>query len=133
MRLYRAMLILSVLAGCSSLESAEVQQCERFITAKLRSPSTYKRIDKQVTHINPNNPSDLNNLTEVWVSIEYDAANAYGTPIRDRYTCKFPRKDGKADTSNYIDFDAPTEVEIDAASDELDAAADAAINEVTPN
>lgn len=121
------------LAGCDALEPAGVRECEDYVIAKLRSPSTYKRISRQVTHINPANPSDIKNPTEVWVTIEYDAANAYGTPIRDRQTCQFPRKGGQADTSNYIDFDGTLAEQLEQEADNLEAAADAAVGDPTPD
>lgn len=58
----------------------DVMICEEGVKALLRSPSTYKRID--ITRLNQPKYS--------LVMISYDAANAYGTPIRDTAHCEFP-------------------------------------------
>jgi hypothetical protein len=118
------------LAGCSSMEPTGVRECEESIKGKLRSPSTYKRIKFDVTPIDPANPSNIEKPTEVWVTVEYDAANAYGTPMRSTHMCKFPYKNGVADTGNDIDFDQQEAGDLELAADNLEAAADAAMNEV---
>jgi hypothetical protein len=88
------------LSACGRVEPSEIAECEKYIQNKLRSPSTYKRIAADSTPMKDRKPQ------EQWVSIEYDAANAYGTPIRDTQICKYPYRNGRADTSSYIDHDA---------------------------
>jgi hypothetical protein len=95
-----ALLFLPALALSGCGDRPEIADCERFLTTKLRSPSTYERISadtKRMTTLNPQ---------EQWVSIEYDAANAYGTPIRGSQICKYPLVDGRPDTSGYINHDS---------------------------
>jgi hypothetical protein len=72
------------LASCGGIKASEEAAsaaCELYIKGKLRSPSTYARISAR--------PVLLKASQQVSVLIEYDAANAYGTPIRDRDICVF--------------------------------------------
>src|SRR3546814_19071532 len=64
----------------ASREPDDVLICEEGLKALLRSPSTYKRIDI----------ARLNQPKSSWLMISYDAANAYGTPVRDTAHCEFP-------------------------------------------
>lgn len=75
-------------------------ECEKYLLEKLRSPSTYKRIEVSSTAVPYETP------IEQMVFIEYDAANAYGTPIRGRQLCKFPIKNKRPVVDQYIDHDA---------------------------
>lgn len=63
---------LLTLSGCAR-EEAAIKACEGFIGDQLRSPSTYKRIEATVA------PHKAESRFR-YVSISYDAANAYGTP-----------------------------------------------------
>lgn len=63
-----------LVAGCSQ-DSLSAKMCEGIAKRLLRSPSTYDRtkmIDSGST-----------------VFIEFDAANAYGTPVRNTVSCEF--------------------------------------------
>lgn len=79
--------ILSLLQfmGCSQKgpEDPYLSHCSTILEASLRSPSTLKVI--HVEHY-----SAGSNL----VTIEYDAANAYGTPIRGKIMCEYPEVSG---------------------------------------
>lgn len=86
---------LLAITGCDSVMRPEVIECESTIKANLRSPSTYKRIKADTLLMDAQKPA------EVWVSIEYDADNAFGTPIRGTEICKYPAKDGRADLARY--------------------------------
>lgn len=113
------------LAGCGAFDPPEVTDCERHIISKLRSPSTYKRIDASGIGIPFDKPLKYS------VTIEYDAANAYGTPVRERQLCVFAVKNGRPDTSLYYDFDHDFEGRGktgDQISEEANAALSAAIN-----
>lgn len=90
------LMLFCLLTACDDLV---VKQCEDHIFKKLRSPSTYKRINIEGTDVPYPNP-DRHHLR-----ITYDAANAYGTPVREEQVCVFGLKDGKPDTSKYYDFD----------------------------
>ncbi|HEX8573999.1 MAG TPA: hypothetical protein VF759_14740, partial [Allosphingosinicella sp.] len=82
MRLTSAVLPI-ILCGCNPVQSQAVQACEVFIKERLRSPSTYKRISGDAL-----GPAFENDGRRVkMVTIEYDAANAYGTPIRGSQQC----------------------------------------------
>lgn len=86
---------------------AEIAACETFIQGALRSPSTYKRIslgqsDRAVAVVDYNAYKGLNasagdNPAVRTVSISYDSANAFGTPIRGNQQCDFLLRDS---TSN---------------------------------
>ena len=99
MRLCLVVLICLGLAACDTPERRAIEQCESHIKGKLRSPSTYKRIEASGIGVPFQKPEKYS------VSVEYDAANVYGTPIRDRQLCVFALKDGKPDTSLRYDFD----------------------------
>ena len=77
--------ILIGLSGCNPAQSQAVQACETFIKERLRSPSTYKRIS--VDDLGPAFESDGRRIK--MLTVEYDAANAYGTPIRGSQQCVF--------------------------------------------
>lgn len=114
--------VLAVLSGCA--DKPEIKQCEDYIKGKLRSPSTYKRIKAEGVAVPFEKP------TKYTVSVEYDAANAYGTPVRDTQLCIYPIRDGKPVADHYIDFDAglsATADMIEEQADNLEAAADAEI------
>ena len=65
------------------------QACESFIKGRLRSPSTYQRAELTVS---PEPDADRTRS----IFIKYDAANAFGTPIRGMQWCKFKvEADGK--------------------------------------
>jgi hypothetical protein len=74
-----------MLCSCDSAQSQAVQACEVFIKERLRSPSTYKRISGD--SLGPAFESDGRRVK--MVTLEYDAANAYGTPIRGIQQCVF--------------------------------------------
>lgn len=101
-----------VLSACSAMEAPAITDCEDRIKRDLRSPSTYKRIKADTT--------DMRDERQIWVSVEYDAANAYGTPIRDSRICKYPSRNGSADVLNYVDDEA----DIEAVADNMEVAAD---------
>jgi len=60
-------------------DKPEVKACEKYVLGGLRSPSTYERVSAESTRVND----------QQWVSLVYDAANAYGTPLRETELCKF--------------------------------------------
>lgn len=107
--------------------------CEKHILSKLRSPSTYRQVSTTAIELPFEKPTNYH------LTIEYDAANAFGTPVRDRQICIFALKNGKPDTSKYYDFDndlggGDRELEqavsdAENAADAADAAANAALKE----
>ena len=82
----RAIVLAGLLCSGCFLDSAAVQDCEADLKRVLRSPSTYKRLSYDETPVR--------RVNEVWISIEYDAANAYGTPIRGSRLCKYRMNSG---------------------------------------
>ena len=94
-------------AGCGqSAENDAVSVCEGKILKSLRSPSTYNQIQTSVS------PPEFE--PKVWVvAISYDAANAYGTPVRGGYLCAF-----KADAEGNLP--EKTDMELAALTSELD-------------
>lgn len=107
---------LFVLTGCDGLLRSEIKDCEAQLLGELRSPSTYKRID--ASSIRANN--------EQTVRIVYDAANAYGTPIRGTKLCAYPVKGGAVLVDQRIDYDARIEEQARKALTDAENAADAA-------
>ncbi|WP_037462616.1 hypothetical protein [Sphingobium herbicidovorans] len=121
---FAVLAMLWAVGSCSMPENEAVKACEDFILTKLRSPSTYKRIEASGSLVPFDKPETFTAV------VEYDAANAYGTPIRDRQVCVFGLKDGKPDTSRYYDFDSDFSgkgKDVDQAVRESNAAADAAM------
>src|SRR5688500_18848846 len=94
-----------VLLGCGR---PEFTVCEELIENGLRSPATYQlaRLEtfdepitkQQLTSIGGRSYGDAA-LTLRKVFIEYDAANAYGTPIRGAEMCAFVLREGKLPSS----------------------------------
>lgn len=85
MRYVSIVAVAFALAGCDAVTSGEeiaAQACEGFIAGNLRSPSTYKRIEAVG---GPHDPGEAFRF----VSITYDADNAFGTPIRGAQVCAF--------------------------------------------
>jgi len=103
--------LLIVLGSCSAVDewrNPEVAACENFIKEGLASPSSYHRIkfltdDEEISAEDyaygkgwtPNSPFFDLAIKEAVdpairsASIEYDAANGYGTPIRSFGFCQF--------------------------------------------
>jgi hypothetical protein len=80
-----------VLSGCSMAGGQpEVTACEEFIKSALRSPSTFKSVSSKSSD---SKSGDGKGVREIF--IEYDAANAFGTPIRGSQICTFDLVDGK--------------------------------------
>ena len=119
-------LVFALLLG--ACDGPEIKVCEDYILAKLRSPSTYKRIEVDGINVPYENPDRYH------LSITYDAANAYGTPVRETQSCVFGLKGGKPDTSKYYDFDTDlqgngkTAEQVEAAANAAMEAANAALN-----
>ena len=80
--LFALMIILGV-GGCASLksDSEQIAACERSLLVELKAPSTYNRLSADGLMIKENKPPYF------MVAIEYDAANSYGTPIRNKKFC----------------------------------------------
>lgn len=95
------------LGSCSSVEPAEIKQCEDYLVAKLKAPATYKRIEASSFVDSDHKPPRQT------VIIQYDAVNSYNAPIRDMQVCQFAVAKGRPDTGNYIDFDGESEEEVD--------------------
>jgi hypothetical protein len=77
--------VLLLLGGCDALTSNEehaFRVCEAHIQKQLRSPATYARV-KAISAPAPDGGSIRT------VHIEYDASNAYGTPVRGVEGCAF--------------------------------------------
>ncbi|MFO1256258.1 MAG: hypothetical protein U1E37_11420 [Sphingomonadaceae bacterium] len=100
-KLTTGLAILVSLAGCDAILSPEIEDCEQQLLRELRAPATYNRIKSDTTvmdHLKP---------PEFWVSIKYDAANAFGTPIRGEKICRYALVEGRADLNRPIDVGAP--------------------------
>ncbi|WP_422057705.1 hypothetical protein [Sphingomonas sp.] len=78
----RAVLVLAALGGCASAspEDDAIAICEARLLEKLRSPATYVRVKATVGQTDPGYKVAF---------ITYDAANAFGTPVRGLDSCVF--------------------------------------------
>jgi hypothetical protein len=84
-----SLLLLLMLSGCNSVQKQAVQACEVFIREGLRSPSTYQRAS--VDDLGPAFEHEGRRVK--MITVEYDAANAYGTPVRGSQQCVFEVND----------------------------------------
>lgn len=80
--------------SCGSPQHAAIKACEAFVTERLKAPSTYKQV-----------ASDA--FIEVsgkqgWVTVEYDAANSFGVPLRDKQICTFDTPNGQWPTESEL-------------------------------
>lgn len=90
-----------LLAGCGQ---EDVEACEEFLKGGLRSPATHRQVSvrtynapitkQQATAIGARVYDDRP-LTLRKVFIDYDADNAFGTPVRGIEMCAFLLSDGK--------------------------------------
>ncbi|HEX2256726.1 MAG TPA: hypothetical protein VHG92_08520 [Afifellaceae bacterium] len=83
------------LGGCfhgeeATAENRAIAYCEELVQFFVSSPSTYQRADAHVLEtkgslrpVGPRHPGALD------VSLSFDAANAFGTPVRNRAKCRF--------------------------------------------
>lgn len=107
------------IAGCSILDDPAIQDCERRLIAKLKAPSTYKRVNSRITDMPGENPP------QVWAVIDYDAANVYNTPLRDTEICRYLKKNGGADLSRSLEAIEEERWSAEASQAATDAAAEA--------
>jgi len=66
--------ILLALASCDSPTRAAIRNCEARIQARLKAPSTYRRISVET-------------IGADFVDIDFDAQNPMGVPLRHHATC----------------------------------------------
>lgn len=82
------------LTGCN--RKPEIEACETFVREKVATPSTIKVITASSVPAIAKNIYGLKPTDQVTlVSIEYDAENQYGAPIRSSAYCAFPMKNGE--------------------------------------
>lgn len=96
-----AIALCSGLAGCGG--SPEITACESYIREKIATPASLKIVS---TSSVPSTGESIKGLTATdavkLVSIEYDAANQYGAPVRSTDYCAFALKDGKLPSSSEL-------------------------------
>lgn len=97
MRAWRFTILLVPLLLGSCADDPPIAACEKQLKFKLKAPSTYKRVAASRQSINAQNPSDAGHPNEEWVTIEYDAVNAFNAPIRDTEICRYRLESGKPD------------------------------------
>lgn len=95
--------VILTLAGCSKPPAPEIKDCESNLLSKLKAPSTYKRAAVSSIRI-----SDAKSEYQS-VSIDYDAQNSYGAPIRDKEICVYPIDGDTVRTDLSIDPSADLE------------------------
>ncbi len=108
--------LLPLLMGCDLLQP-EIADCEAYILVGLKAPSTYKRIsaDRWLTK--------EDGVEHVRVTINYDVANVYGTPVREFKVCLYPVVNGKPDLNQMIDDDKRISAEVQETLDLMEEAA----------
>lgn len=105
---------LVMLAGCNPFASSWADDCETAFKERLLSPATYKRIETDLfgfmvpleeyiaskgTDLSASQQEDLRKRKppvknwKVWIT--YDANNAMGVPIRDKFYCEETNTTGK--------------------------------------
>jgi len=89
MRLLLPLIAMTGLAACDSVKGEALEMCEASLTRELRSPGSYQRVSKVVTA----------DVERAFVSLTYDAANAFGTPVRGIKVCEYRVENGIIDTS----------------------------------
>jgi hypothetical protein len=91
---------LVILSGCRGLFTpTEIKQCEKYIVGKLDNPDSYNRIEYASLALPYPTP-------KYWeVGIDYSFREKSGVIQRGSQLCDFPLRNGRADTSKYIDFD----------------------------
>ncbi|MBB5754633.1 hypothetical protein [Prosthecomicrobium pneumaticum] len=127
----------AVLAGCNPFEPKMIGFCESVLKERLRSPSTYRRIaatkraeplttDEWLARRAKSNPKQR--ATDeivarvrqsagaspalIKVTLEYDAANAFGTPLRGFALCEYLSDDGKDPTGAWaVTVDGETDTD----------------------
>jgi hypothetical protein len=72
------MLLTTLALAISGCQDPEIRACDEAVKAKLKSPSTYKRISQD------------------GVEIVYEAVNSFNAPIRDRGNCYYDRNTDSA-------------------------------------
>lgn len=117
MRIIQGTLVLILagvaLGGCNPFSSSWADDCETAYKERLRSPTTYKRIEADVFSVDisvdeyiSNNPDlmpiEIERLHQRktpiknWkVLITFDAANAMGVPVRGKFYCEQITKTGE--------------------------------------
>jgi hypothetical protein len=78
-------LLASAFALCGCSQNAAIDACESFIKERLRSPSTYRQVAAEYSGVTFRNEG----RNVLMATVEYDAANAFGTPIRGSQQCVF--------------------------------------------
>lgn len=99
-----------VLAGC---EGREIAACEDYVKDGLRSPSTYRRVSvasrdeaataARIVELGGRQVRGGQSLALRMVTIEYDAQNAFGAPIRNAAQCGFVLGDGEVASQQLLD------------------------------
>lgn len=72
------------LSSCGVLDAPGVKACEDYLLARLKTPSTYKRIKAGSVLL-----EDAKYRYQS-VDIEYDAENSYGALMRETQSCYYP-------------------------------------------
>ncbi|MBW8320039.1 MAG: hypothetical protein K0M49_12790 [Arenimonas sp.] len=126
------------LGGCNFFDSELVVACEETLKKRLRSPSSYERIEltSRSTELNTRDEvkakliahghdgalleaqlrdfdSGTAKPTEFSLLIEYDAPNAYGTMLRDVSKCEYFSMSGRVDRASWfnVKVDGQTDIE----------------------
>lgn len=91
MKNFKALSAFLLLCGCGPLSSNFVVACEDQIKQRLKSPSSYNRVDMRVTKAVPGGEGTPTHFS---LFITYEASNSFGVMLRDQALCTYVSKDG---------------------------------------
>lgn len=96
-------LVIGAFVAFTLRDRPELKVCEDELLAELRSPATYERVKASTTRIDQSLLKETDSrLPHATVHITYDAANAYGTPIRGEHFCYFQMRGNSVDPSRRL-------------------------------
>lgn len=133
MPLNRSLLVVAIATGlptlgaCNPIESGFVKACEAALQDRLKSPSTYKRINLVQT-VEPLTVNEYakgdQKIFDFYMKSErkpvrhivlftYDASNSFGVPIRNVAKCSYDTIDGEkpVDSKELVEIDGKTNIE----------------------
>lgn len=141
-----AILSVFVLTGCKPSDAKLVSLCEDQIKDALRSPSGYKRIDvksfsdnltveqyaaHQKKHGLETTPFELELIEKsgkppvrFTAYVEYDAPNAFGTPVRGTEVCEYVSSDGTLKWLSEVNILVGGKTKTERLTDQLQAIID---------
>ncbi len=115
MKMRSISIVLAAFAGAACTATPpEVEECKQFVEARLKAPTTFRPVAVTTSNHALSLEDYLDARGGTWskkdvvyktmqedkwglrmVHIEYDAANTFGTPIREKQSCAFTLRNGQ--------------------------------------